>query len=81
VAKVSPPTLRSLHGHVHKRVIVDVALKLNRNNPITSFTNKLCVLINNAKIVDKHFAICSVKEGGSEMWRLAKDTPNNMTAV
>jgi hypothetical protein len=80
VAKVSTPTPRPLRNHVHKRVILDAALELNRDNPITSFT-KLCVLINNAKMVDKHFAICLVKEEGSEMWRLAGDIPNNMTAV
>jgi hypothetical protein len=66
---------------VHKRVILDAALDLNKDNPITSFTNGLCVLINNAKMVDLHFAICSVKEGGSEMRRLEGDIPNNMTLV
>jgi hypothetical protein len=54
VAKVATPTSRPLHDHVHKRVILDAALDLNKDNPITSFTNGLCVLINNAKMVDEH---------------------------
>jgi hypothetical protein len=81
VAKGSTPTSLPLHNHVHKRVILDAALDLNKDDPITSFTNGLCVLINNAKLVNDHFAICSVKEGGSEMWWLAGDIPNNMTSV
>jgi hypothetical protein len=81
VAKVSTHTLPPLHDYVYKRVILDAALNLNKNDPITSFTNGLCVLINNAKMVNDHFAICSVKEGGSVMWRLAENIPNNMTSV
>jgi hypothetical protein len=75
VAKVSTPTLHPLNNHVHKRVILDAALELNKDNPITSFPNGLCVLINNTKMVNNHFAICPVKEGGSEMWHLAGDIP------
>jgi hypothetical protein len=81
VAKVSTPTLRPLHDHVHKRVILDAVLELNRDDPITSFTNGLSVLINNTKMVNKYFTIYLVKEGGSKMWCSARDIPNNMTAV
>ena len=81
VAKVSTPTSPPLHDYVHKKVILDAVLDLNKVNSITSFTNGLCVLINNAKMVDKHFAICSVKEGGSVMWRLAGDIPINVTSL
>jgi hypothetical protein len=81
VAKVSTPTLHPLHNHVHIRVILDAALNLNKDNSITSFTNGLSILINNANMVDEHFAICSVKEGGSEMWWPARDIPNNMISV
>jgi hypothetical protein len=69
VAKGSTTTLHPLHNHVHKRVILDAALDLNRDNPITSFTNGLCVLINNTKLVNEHFVVCSFKGGGSKMWR------------
>ncbi len=81
MAKVSTPTSHPLHDHLHKKVSLDSALDLNKDNLITSFTNGLCVLINNAKTVDINFAICSVKEGVSEMWRSAGDIPNNMTSV
>jgi hypothetical protein len=57
VIKGSTPTLHSFHNHVHKRVILDAVLNLNRDDLITSFTNGLCVLINNAEVVDEHFAI------------------------
>ncbi len=75
LARISTPTSSPLHNYVHKRVILDGVLDLNKDDPITSFTNCLCVLINNAKMVDEHFAICSVKEGGSVMWWLAGDIP------
>ncbi len=79
--RISTPTSSPLHDHVHKRVILDDVLNLNKDDPITSFTNCLCVLINNAKMFDEHFAIYSVKEGSSVMWWLAGDIPNNMTSV
>ena len=82
VAKVSPPTTRPPHAHVHTRIILDAAIELNKDDPIASFTNGLCTLFNNAKMVDEYFAICPVKEGGSStLWHSAGDIPNNMTAV
>ncbi len=81
VAKGSTPTSHPLHDHVHKRVILDAALDLNKDNLSTSFTNGLCVLMTNAKMVDEHFVLYSVNEGGSKMWGSAGDIPNNMTSV
>jgi hypothetical protein len=73
-----------LDNHIHNapRVLVEASMQLKGDAPVQKFIVNLQELLKNGQLVDKHFALCPIKEDGrTKKIQDPSGVPTNMTLL
>jgi hypothetical protein len=82
-ARPSTPAPERMHLHEHTRIIVEAAYKCEKDDDrFKSFLAALSSLLSYGQMVDEHFTINPVREGGRDKdWSDPNKLPTSMTAL
>lgn len=81
-ARPSTPAPERMHLHEHRQIIVEAGITLDAEDRYAQFLAAISSLITYCQVVDEHFVINPVKEGGREKdWKDPTKLPTSMTAL
>ena len=82
-ARPSTPAPERMHLHEHTRIIVEAAYKCEKDDDcFKSFLTALSSLLSYGQMVDEHFTINPLREGGRDKdWSEPNKLPTSMTAL
>ena len=76
------PAPERFHIHEHTRVIMEAGITIDGDDRFDTFIAAICSLIHYAQMVDEHFAINPIKDGGRDKdWTDHTKPPASMTAL